>query len=184
MYRVLKFLKRFSSERRGGVLIEVGMAAPILVIFLISAFDTARFVLINQKVQRTAMTAADLAARTKTMDQNDLNNLFAAADEVSRPYAVLDSGRVIVSSVVGQQNGEVRVGWQRTGGSATSASRVGLEGGLADIEEPEMVDNELSVIVAEVFYDFEPIFIGMPEAQTLYHQATFRPRLSRKVELE
>jgi len=184
MYRFLRKFRRFLAARRGGVLIEVGMAAPILVIFLISAFDTARFVLINQKVQRTAMTAADLAARTQTMDQNDLNNLFAAADEVSRPYAVLDKGRVIVSSVVGQQNGEVRVGWQRTGGALTDQSHIGHEGELAEISEPHMVDNELSVIVAEVFYEFEPIFLGIPEAQTLYHQATFRPRLSRQVELE
>lgn len=184
MHRFLGFLRRFSSSKRGGVLIEVGMAAPILVVFLISAFDTARYVLINQKVQRTAMTAADLAARTQTMDQNDINNLFAAADEVSRPYTVLDSGRVIVSSVVGQQNGEVRVGWQRIGGTTLNPSRIGNEGELAEISEPNMVDNELSVIVAEVFYDFEPIFLGIPEAQTLYHQATFRPRLSRLVELE
>ena len=59
MQKIRNLLTRFSSARRGGVLIEVGMAAPILVLFLISAFDTARFVLINQKVQRTAMTAAE-----------------------------------------------------------------------------------------------------------------------------
>ena len=62
---------------------------------------------------------------------------------MSRPYEVLDRGRVIVSSVEGQLNGEVRVGWQRIGGTTTNPSRIGNEGELAVINtgypKPELL---------------------------------------------
>ena len=76
--------------------------------------------------------------------------------------------------------------WQRTcpgngcswSGTATNASRIGTEGGLATMPTGFTVSSTDNVIVAEVFYGFTPFFWRQMPAGTLYHIALTRPRLS------
>lgn len=168
----------------GASLVEMGMVAPILVGLMLGGYETARFLYISQKVQRTAMTLADLAARGQTMNANDLNNLFAAAGEVARPLTLPVDGRAVVSSVVPDADGNPVVAWQRNDGALLASSRVGTQGAAATIADLTLVAAEQSIIVAEVFYEYEPQFATIVPATTIYQQSVFRPRLSRTVELE
>ena len=176
--------RRLRDNCRGAALVEMGMVAPILVGLLLGGYETARFLYISQKVQRTAMTLADLAARGQTMDANDLNNLFAAAGEVARPLTLPADGRAVVSSVVSDEDGNPVVDWQRDDGALAASSRVGTQGDVATIADQALVADEQSVIVAEVFYNYEPQFTPIIPSTTIYQQSVFRPRLSRTVELE
>ena len=182
--RLRGFCQALGANCRGAALVEMGMVAPVLVGLMLGGYETARFLYISQKVQRTAMTLADLAARGQTMDANDLNNLFAAAGEVARPLTLPVDGRAVVSSVVPDADGNPVVDWQRDDGALAASSRVGTQGDVATIADQALVADEQSVIVAEVFYSYEPQFTPIIPSTTIYQQSVFRPRLSRTVELE
>ena len=182
--RLRGFCQALGANCRGAALVEMGMVAPVLVGLMLGGYETARFLYISQKVQRTAMTLADLAARGQTMDANDLNNLFAAAGEVARPLTLPVDGRAVVSSVVPDADGNPVVDWQRDDGALAASSRVGTQGDVATIADQALVADEQSVIVAEVFYNYEPQFTPIIPSTTIYQQSVFRPRLSRTVELE
>lgn len=179
----LRKFRRFLKDSKAGVLIEMAMVTPVLMIILMGGFETARYIYTNQKIQRTAMSLADLAARGKTMTAIDINNLFAAADEVAKPFNISSDGRVFVSSVIDDGTGAPEVAWQRGAGAIAATSTVGIEGGAATISDAFLIQNDQSVIVTEIFYDYQPFFASFLTGGTLYHQATYRPRLSRTVEL-
>ncbi len=170
--------------RRGGVLIEFGLITPILIFVLLNGFEMARYLILNQKLQRTAMSVADLAARDDVLDANDFNNLFAAGTEVFRPFELLTDGRVILSSINEDGGGNPQVAWQRETGTLLSTSQIGFEGGAATLDEPALIGDGQTLIVAEVFYEFEPLIGGIPGARQVYHRAFYRPRLVLEVAVE
>jgi Flp pilus assembly protein TadG len=127
-----RVLRRFLRRGNGGVLVETAMIMPILVMLLLGGFEVGRYFLLGQKLQRAAMTAADLASRTESMTTGDVDDLFAAAREVARPFALDADARVIVTSIVRPQDGsDPVVAWQRSAGAAAWTSAVGAEGEVA-----------------------------------------------------
>ncbi len=177
-------LRKLIRCRRGGVLLEFGLIMPMLVFVLLNGFEMARFLILNQKLQRTAMSVADLAARDDILDVNDIANLFAAGTEVFRPFELDADGRVILSSINEDSSGNPQVAWQRQNGTLAATSLVGFEGGAATLEEPQLVGGGQTLIVAEVFYEFEPLIGMMPGARQVYHRAFYRPRLVMEVTVQ
>lgn len=177
------WIARLARDRGGGVLVEFAMAAPIMVLLLVGGAEAARFFLAQQKIQRTAMTVADLASRTPELSATDIANIFAAAGEVARPHDVPGAGRVVISSLGRDGTGTPEVRWQRADGALSAPSQIGEEGAAATFQPEVLLDDEETVIVAEVFLAYEPAFTDLFPARTFYHRAVFRPRLSREVAL-
>lgn len=176
-------IARLGADRAGGALIEFAMAAPILVLLLVGGAEAARFFLAQQKIQRTAMTVADLASRTPDLSATDIANIFAAAGEVAQPHDVAGAGRVVISSIGRDGTGTPAVRWQRGDGTLATPSQLGEEGGEAAFQSETLLADEETVIVAEVFFAYEPAFTDLFPARVFYHRAVFRPRLSREVAL-
>lgn len=182
---VMLNLRAFLRGRAGGVLVETAVIMPILVMLLLGGFEVGRYFLLGQKLQRAAMTAADLASRTESMTAGDVDDLFAAAREVARPFALDADARVIVSSIVRPQDGsDPVVAWQRTSGAGLFASAVGGEGETAVIDDPNLVKAGQSIIVAEAIVRYRPLLFDDMTEQTIAAEASFRPRFSRQVALE
>jgi len=177
-------LTKLRKCSRGGVLLEFGLITPLMVFMLLNGFEMARFLILNQKLQRTAMSVADLAARDDVLDTNDISNLFAAGNEVFRPFTLNTDGRVILSSINEDGGGNPQVAWQRQSGTLTASSLIGFEGGAATLDEPTLIGDGQTLIVAEVFYDFEPLIGVLPGARQVYHRAFYRPRLVLEVGVE
>ncbi|MEQ8602197.1 MAG: pilus assembly protein [Marivibrio sp.] len=176
---------RFLRRRDGGVLVETAVIMPILMMLLLGGFEVGRYFLVGQKLQRAAMTVADLASRTEVMNAGDLDDLFAAAREVARPFALEADARVVVTSVVRPADGgDPVVEWQRASGSGAWASAVGVEGGTAAIADPNLIKAGHSIIIAEAAFIYRPVLFDDMTTQTLTAEASFRPRFSRKVTLE
>ncbi|WP_343562744.1 TadE/TadG family type IV pilus assembly protein [Kiloniella sp. b19] len=182
--RLGSLCRSFKRNERGGVLIEFGFVAPVLLLVLVGSFETARYIYTSQKIQRTAMTLADLASRTKTIDQNDINNLFAAAQEVAKPFELDGSSRIYISSVENDGNDNPVVGWQDNDGSLISISSVGIQGGAAVLPDNFLINNNQSIIVAEVYFQYRPVFVSIIGDRIISHRAMFRPRLSLTVKRE
>lgn len=169
-------------ERRcdqGNVVVEFALALPVLLMMLLASAELGRFVLLNQKIDRVAITMSDLVARAETINETELDDIFNAATHVAEPFDLGSSGRVIISSVINADGEGATVAWQRSGGGTfIKASEVGAEGETADLPEDFAVREGETAIVSEVFFDFEPFLSAtIVSPRVIYKRAHHRPRL-------
>ncbi len=174
-------LHRPLRDKRGGIMIEFGIAMPLLILLMLGGVELGRYVLLHQKLDRTAMTVADLVARVNTVDVADLNTIFSAVDLVMTPFTMGSKGVVVISSVV-DQSGVPHVAWQRKGGGTLNlTSDVGNQGGNATLSDSSLVDPTDGIVVGETYYDYSPWFISLLPSARLHHIAIYRPRGADKV---
>ena len=166
---------------RGGVMIEFGFAMPVLVLLMLGGIELGRYVLLHQKLDRTAMTVSDLVARVQDINTSEIDTVFTAANLVMEPFTMGTQGTVVISSVK-EDSGAPKVIWQRSGaGTLSITSAVGVQGGNATISDNDLVDTDQAIIVGETYFQYSPWFIDLIPSTTLRHVAVFRPRLSGEV---
>ena len=164
---------------QGNVVVEFALALPILLLLLLASAELGRFVLLNQKIDRVAVSMSDLVARAETISETDLDDIFNAAGHVAEPFDLDSRGRVVISSVTNDDGEGATIAWQRAGaGSFLAASEVGTEGAAADLPDDFAVREGETAIVSEVFFDFEPFLSELIVApRVVYRRAHHRPRL-------
>lgn len=164
---------------RGNVVVEFALALPVLLMMLLASAELGRFVLLNQKIDRVAVTMSDLVARVETISEDELDDIFNAAGHVAEPFDLGGQGRVVISSVINADGTGATVAWQRAGGGAyIAASEIGIEGGAASLPGDFDVREGETAIISEVFFDFEPFLSEMiVSPQVIYRRAHHRPRL-------
>ena len=185
MAGVTRWLARLRRSSGGGVLIETAVSLPILISLLMGGVEFARFVMLNQKLDRVAGTTGDMVARSDTVSQAIMNDYFLSAGLIAAPFDMQTRGAVIVSTIVADENG-AQILWQETGGGGLAAtSHIGLAGEAPDLPEFFDVEEGESLVVAEVFYDYEPVFMAdvLPTTQ-VYHRAFYRPRTTSVVAMQ
>lgn len=180
------WLRELLHSRRGNIAVEFALAAPVLILFVLGSLELARYVLLQHKIERVAITVSDLVARAQTIKQSEIDDIFLAAGEVAIPYDLPGLGRVIVSSVVNQDGNGPKIAWQRSGGGTlAAASALGIEGGTATLPADFQVRQGETAIIAEVFFDFTPFLSELIVAPgTIYKRAHHRPRLGTLGEVE
>jgi len=77
--------------------VELAIAAPVLMGLLLCGIEITRFVLINQKAERTSATIADLVSQSHGMSEGEINSLMDASNFVMAPYNIADDGQIVVS---------------------------------------------------------------------------------------
>ncbi|HWA41735.1 MAG TPA: TadE/TadG family type IV pilus assembly protein [Hypericibacter adhaerens] len=179
--RLLQCFYRFARDRRGSVLMELAIGLPILVVILLGCFEAARFVLLDQKLARAAASTADLVAQADGITEAQITDIFNAADATATPFDLGGTGRVIITSVVRPTTAAATVAWQRvsTGSTYAATSAIGTTGQTATLPAGLTLRQGENVIVAEVFYDYAPVFLGETRftATSLYEVAYNRPRI-------
>ncbi len=179
------FIRRLLRQRRGTLAVEIAMATPILAGLVLSGVEVTRFVVLNQKIERATVTMADLVSQAESLAEGDLANLFAATAFVMTPYDVAAEGRVVVTSIGASGGNPAQVNWQRAFGAGAGASAFGAEGGAASLPAGFVVRDSESVIAAEIYYDYQPMFFdSLVDPANLYSYAIFRPRFSALNALE
>lgn len=178
--RLFRFLSGFARDRRGSVLMELAIGLPILVVILLGCFEAARFVLLDQKLARAAASTADLVAQADGITEAQVTDIFDAADATATPFDLGGEGRVIITSVIRPTSAAATVAWQRiSAGTYAATSAIGTTGQTATLPTGLTLRQGENVIVAEVFYDYAPIFLGATKftATSLYEVAYNRPRI-------
>ncbi len=172
-------------DTRGVAFIEVAIFLPVLVMLTLGTLDLARYILINQRMDRAAATLADLTARVEAVTETDVDQIFFSVEQVAQPFELNNDGIAILSSVVGQGGAPI-IDWQRSGvGTLGEASRLGTEGGTADLPDGFTVGDGEGMVAAEIIYSYTSIWLsGLVPARELYFRTFFRPRRSLTVELE
>lgn len=181
---------RFFRDERGFAAAEFALWLPLILLILFGCFEATRYIMIHQKLDRAATQVADLVSQADALTEGQLADIYNAAIAQMQPYDIETQGEIIVTSVF-RTGGDDMVVWQRNHGSAGS-SQVGAEGGPASLPNNfSLTDNE-NTIVAEVLYNYEPVFFGslagmrnlngdalfgdMFQAVTFQHNAWARPR--------
>lgn len=170
-------LRRFRRDRRGTLAVEIAFAVPVLFGLTVSGVEVTRYVLLHQKIERTAATMADLTSQAEAVSETDLQSLFIAAQNVMTPYDLATAGRVVLSSIYHAPGGSTTIVWQRGYGAGSGASHFGAEGAAPTLPTDMVVRDGEDVIVAEVFYDYQPLLAGsVMSGSKVYNFAAFRPR--------
>jgi Flp pilus assembly protein TadG len=183
---MIEFLKRRLRrtplrDDRGSVMLEFAFAMPLLLTILLGGIELGRYVLLHQKLDRTAMTISDLVSRVTQVTTSELDTIFLATDLVMAPFAMGDRGAVVVSSVK-DDSGTPTVVWQRAGaGTLTVTSEIGVQGGTATISDEEMLSTGEGIVVGESYFDYTPWLMQFIPSIRLRHVAIFRPRLNNEV---
>lgn len=179
--KIASTIRRFLGEDRGAIAIEFGLVISSLIVILMGCFECSRYILLNQKLDRTATSVADLISQSSGVTTGVISDTYAAADAQTLPFDLVGHGRVIISSVYRPDttttNGTVV--WQCSGGGSytTATSKVGTKGANATMPSTLPVDVNENIVVAEVFYDYKPfLFQGIFSPTVFLHTTYMRPR--------
>jgi Flp pilus assembly pilin Flp len=178
---MLNRLRKLWRNDRGVSAIEFALLAPMLVMLFIGCTEVTFKIWSTQKGEKLSVTLSDVVAQSQNVSCVDLQGLVGSVDKIMDPFPFGNNGRVYISSVYVTQGDTVpKLNWQYKSPSGlnvpskigeTINSAVTLPSGFTMAEK----DN---VIVAEVFYKYEPIAPGfMFDEQVIYRRALFKPRL-------
>lgn len=179
------FLSRLHRDRRGVAMLELALALPLLLLLFIGGYDVVRLLVVSQKLDRLARAMADLATQGRSISTADLQQIYEVTDTIMWPFNFATDGRVVVSGL--KANGSnIKVSWQATGaGSLSASSRIGVQGGTAQLPSGFTLSGSETSVAAEAFFDFRPVFSSVPffgtlvSRSVLYKTALFPPRLDR-----
>ncbi|MGQ9364994.1 TadE/TadG family type IV pilus assembly protein [Azospirillum sp. ST 5-10] len=174
-------------DARGGALVELALALPLLVLLAMGVFEASRYVVLNLKLDNVAGTVGDLVARSPQLTEADVAAMLGAADDIAAPFDIFGRGAVVVSSVGRKGGQEARVNWQRRAGAWSGDGAVGREGRTATLPGGLTLEPDETAVVAEVVYGFTPAVPALaalfPPTE-LHHAVVLRPRFGDLAALE
>jgi Flp pilus assembly protein TadG len=175
----MRLVRRLLRDRRGIAASEFALILPILVMFSAGTIEYSRLILLTQKLQSSSFILADLTARDRTLTTAQLDSIFLALDNIVQPFPFDVEGKAIVTSI-GYSSAAKKavVNWQRSGaGELAATSEVGEAGKEATLPADLTIAAGETIISAEVYYDFKPLFgIGLAP-RTIRRVAYYKPRL-------
>jgi Flp pilus assembly protein TadG len=174
--RALRPLCRFGKSERGIAAVEFALVLPVVLLVLLCCFEVPRYVLIYQKVARTASGVADLVSQAdEPMTATQLTDVYSAAGAMMDPYDLKTNGKIYITSINNPTGAGASITWQRNSGSLGGVSTkitsvASLPAGLS----PPAGE---SVLIAEVYYHYAPIFTSLIYNGTNFYRVSYiRPR--------
>jgi len=170
--------RRIWQNTRGVTSLEFALILPVIAILAAGTIEFGRLVILTQKLQNGTFILADLAARDKTLSVGQLDSLFLALDNIIQPFDFDTEGTAIVTGIRVDSSGDPVINWQRSGaGTLVAASEIGAPGEVAALPAALAATEGETIIVSEVFYDFEPIF-GLSASPGVFRKVAYvKPRL-------
>ncbi len=133
MRRFTAFLK----DIRGLAFIEFIVAAPIFIIIIFAGFEIGRYMMILQKVDKSAYTLGDMISQAVPASNPvgdgmltvaELQDIMSYFERVMNPHDVEEKGMVIITSLFKRDDtAAIRVQWQMAGGGGMYGGDVSSE---------------------------------------------------------
>lgn len=184
---MLKLIRRLLRNERGVAATELALMGPPLIIMFVGLVEITFKLWSTQKAEKVAVTLSDVVAQSQTVTTEGLGYVVNSTGDIMAPFEFEDNGMVIISSVYRAQDEETpTVNWQCTKTWSESeeetfsaVSKIGTQGSDAILPDDLTLNEKENVIVAEVFYTYEPILPGLlfDGDEIVYRRAFFKPRL-------
>jgi Flp pilus assembly protein TadG len=178
---MLKTLTRFLRAKDGMAAVEFAFIAPVMATLLVGTIEVCNALQCKQKVTSVASSVADLVAQTKSVSSADLTNIFAAANEITYPFASSASG-IVVSSIVSDGAGNGTVAWSESQNATALAANQAVTVPTGLMTAASCAKGACSVILAQVTYAYTSplgkIFVGTTSLSDYFYS---RPRQSATV---
>lgn len=183
--QMMERMRRFCADRRGAALMEVAFSLPVLMILLTGTVETGILLMLNQKLQHSAVAISDLTTRDEEISEATMTDIFNAAPQIMAPFDMDDRARIVVSAAGNDASGNPTIYWQRTGaGSLAQASLIGAEGGAPALPADIPIRDNETIIITEVFFEYQPIFFPVIDPVLLRRTAYFRPRIGALTQID
>jgi Flp pilus assembly protein TadG len=173
-----RLVRRLRINEDGVAGIEMAIITPVLLVLLCGGGEICLYARSHFQASQMASTVADAVSRYKAVTSADITSIFTVSSEIMGTEDFQENGSVILTSVSRTGGATPTVVWQCKGGPLTSTSQIGKVSETASLPGNLPLDATDNVIVAEVFYQYSPLFTGfLPVENQLYKTAVFRPRL-------
>jgi len=181
------FIRNLRKSEKGTILIEFAFVFPVVLLLLLGGFETFRLLMANRKSNMTVTSVGSLVSQNKTLTSGGIRDIFDAVGNIMKPLSLGSDGQIFVSYVTGSAGGNI-IDIQCKGTSNSSlTSRIGTQGGQANltgIPGNFTIAPAETVIISEIVYHYQPIFInlsnwlslGMFAAHDVYQVAVQKPR--------
>ena len=194
----MRALRTWISHTGGIALLEFALVLPFIMLMLLGGLEVTRAIVITQRTEKTGYVVADVTSQympystgaAGEISATELTtNVFPLFSRIMGSYADTTKQAVILTSVR-QEGGVKLVKWQVAGGGTLTNGVTSIVNGLgpaaigpsvantaasftgdAATQLAGMVDNE-NVIVAEVFYYYQPIWASVLNATTVNYNGT------------
>jgi Flp pilus assembly protein TadG len=113
MITIHRLVRRLGRDQRGNFLVELAFAMPVMMALVLTGVEFTRYLLINQKLERTSATIADLVSQSHGMSEAEMASLFSATDMIMEPFNLSTDGALVVSSIGTNNSSPARINWQR-----------------------------------------------------------------------
>jgi len=174
----MSILRKLWKDRRGSALIETALVAPMAMVACLGLIEFGSYMLLTQKIQNATMNVADLAAREEEITVEQLEDLLLSVGEVMAPFDFAANGVVILTGVGAETAGDPEVVWQYVSpDDATVVSQVGSVGGAATLDPNIVVQENDSIVVAEVVYTYKKSYLGLISDMQIRKSAYYRARI-------
>ena len=176
-------LGRLRRDTRGAILVETALTLPIFTTILIGAVETGSLLMMHMKVQHATNAVGDLVTRDEEMSEALMDDIFLAVAQVMAPLEVEDS-RMIVSAISQNSDTASSIFWQRRGvGTLSEVSKIGSEGESVDAPAEITLRDDETIIVAEYYFQYEPLVFDLFPDTIIYKVAYLRPRIGSLQEI-
>ncbi len=91
----MKHSKHFLRNESGMAYLEFAICLPFILALLMGSVEVTRYILITQKVEKTAVTISDVVSQGSFISRADLDNIILASGQVMQPYTFSTGGYVI-----------------------------------------------------------------------------------------
>lgn len=164
--------RRFAGDRRGVSAVEFALVAPALLTLYLACAELTQALVADRKITSAANVVADLVAQDDFVTDDEMDDIYAAADAVLAPLPA-DLMSLRVTSVRMDIDGEIFVDWSE---SETLPA-------LTDDTLPEMPAGLLSpmssIVMVEGAFPYQSRFQKLVKGTvTLRDTAYLRPRRS------
>lgn len=169
-------LRALGRSKDAVMLIEFAYSLPVLMMLAFGSIELANLAITNMRVSQIAMTVADNLSRAKQsvplglpqLREVDINDaLLGARIQGGNGLKILDTGRIVVSSLQQNAAGNQRIFWQRCKGLLTGYnSAYGVEGATQGTTPgftgmgagtPVQAAAGSAIIFTEVTYNYIPL---------------------------
>jgi Flp pilus assembly protein TadG len=166
-------LPRLVRDEGGLALLEFALSLPVLLSLGLLGLETSNLALAHLRVSNIAMLTADSAARVRdSIDESDVNQIFAGVRSAGTAIRFTNFGRVVLSSLepntagTGNTSTGQWIRWQRCLGLRNFVSAYGAQGkgqNDASLQAMGPAGSQVSaqpgtaVMVVEVSYSYQPL---------------------------